>query len=98
MVAMTSYQVAGLIGALGGVLIVCCVFAVCAILDVLQQWRIVRSCRRDARLKVHEAQFAIRDIRKRAIREMLKAEREYRSTAGYGEVIEGTCHDVEVRS
>jgi hypothetical protein len=97
MVALTNYQVAGFIGAAGGVLIVCCVFAVCAILDALQQRRLERSYRRDTRLKVHEARFAIRDIRKRAIREMLKAEREYRDTVGYGEVIDGTCHEVEVR-
>lgn len=91
MVALTSYQVAGLVGAVGGVLLVCCVFAVCATLDALQQRRLERSYRRDTRLKVYEARFAIRDIRKRAIREMLKAEREYREVAGYGEVIEGTA-------
>jgi hypothetical protein len=97
MVALTSYQVAGLIGAVGGVLVMCCVFAVCAILDALQQSRLERSYRRDTRLKAYEARLAIRDIRKHAIREMLEAEREYRGAAGYGEIIDGTCHEVEVR-
>ncbi len=62
---------------------------------VEKQWKLRQERRIDyAR---YAALRDVRAVRRHAIREMLKAERERRDTAGYGEIIDGTCHEVEVR-
>jgi hypothetical protein len=45
----------------------------------------------------YAATQAIRALKRNAIREMLEAEREYRSTGGDGEIIESTAVEVEPR-
>lgn len=56
-----------------------------------------RRLRRNSRLDYerYQAEEAIRAIKRRAVHEMLTAERQYRDLGGSGEVIEGTA--VEVR-
>jgi hypothetical protein len=57
----------------------------------------IRRSRRESRLfyQQHRAEQDIRNIRRNAAQEMLRAEREYRHAYGDGEIIEGTA--VEVR-
>lgn len=59
-----------------------------------QHWR--RRSRLD--YERYRAEEEIRHIKRQARRDMLTAEREFRRTDGYGDVIEGTCHEIEVRS
>jgi hypothetical protein len=55
-----------------------------------------RRQRRSSRLDYerHEAEQTIRSIKRRAIQEMLAAEREHRDLGGSGEIIEGTAVEV----
>jgi hypothetical protein len=59
--------------------------------------RVWRRPRRRSRLDYerYQAEQAIRSIKRRAVHELLTAEREYRDRSGNGEIIEGTA--VEVR-
>jgi len=91
MVAMSSYGLAGCLGVAGGVLLVLCVFGAVALLD---GWR--RHFGRDSIEHARvAAEFALRDIRRQAVRDLLDAERQYHGRFDEGEVIEGTA--VEVR-
>ena len=56
-----------------------------------------RRQRRDSRLDYerYQAEEAIRGIKRRAVHDLLAAERDYRDLGGSGEIIEGTA--VEVR-
>lgn len=57
----------------------------------------IRRSRRESRLfyQQYRAEQDIHNIKRNAVQEMLRAEREYRDTRDSGEVIEGTA--VEVR-
>lgn len=96
MVALASYQVAGLIGAAFFVCLYWFGVGVFLIVEERRQQRRQEWRRQAGQEYVRDlAEFSIRRTRRRAIQEMLAAEREYHDVGGSGDVIEGTA--VEVR-
>jgi hypothetical protein len=95
MVALASYQ-AGLIGAVVSVLIFWLGTGVLILIESRCQQRRTEWRRQASQEYARNlAEFSIRITKRRAIQEMLTAEREHRNLGGSGEVIEGTA--VEVR-
>ena len=91
MVALSSYGLAGCLGVVGGVLLVLCVVGAVALLGAWRG-RVGRGSTEHAKVA---AEFAIRDIRRQAVRDLLAGEREYRDRFDEADIIEGTA--VEVR-
>jgi hypothetical protein len=94
MVAMTGHTLAELIGVGLGLGLT---WGVAAVLLLLGAWKERRARSRGQRVaqQLAAAEFAIRGIRRRAVHELLAAEREYRRRQIPPDVIEGTAWEVE---
>jgi hypothetical protein len=96
MVALAGYQIDGLIGAVIGMLLFWLGVGVAILIELRSQQRHAEWRRRARQEYTHGvAEFSIRSIKRRAVREMLTAERAHHDLGHSGEVIDSTA--VEIR-